>query len=305
MMDSNKSSRELFSQHLTEALPYIREFYGKTIVVKYGGAAMTQEGLKTGFCRDIALLRFVGLRPVVVHGGGPKVTELMNRLGKDAQFVDGLRVTDKETVDIAEMVLCGLVGKEIVAKIAGEGGKAVGLSGKDGGLILTRRKEHIRELDSKPVDIGYVGEVVKINPEVLHALDKAEFIPVISPLGMSEEGHAYNINADTVAGEIAHALSAERLILLTDTPGILLDVEDPESLCSSLTPERIAEMRADGTISKGMLPKVEACLRALDGGVRKTHIVDGRVPNSLILELFTNEGIGTEIAYPAEPGGSA
>lgn len=303
MTQDKMADRELFSQHLVEALPFIRDFSGKTVVIKYGGAAMIRDDLKAGFCRDIALLRFVGVHPIVVHGGGPKVTELMRRLGKDATFVDGLRVTDKETVDIAEMVLCGLVGKEIVARINQEGGRAVGLSGKDAGLIRARKLEYVREEDATPVDMGYVGEITAIDGSLLTTLDGAGFIPVISSLGVSEDGHAYNINADTVAGEIAHALHAERLILLTDTPGILRDVNDPGSLISTVTQSEIGELRREGIISKGMIPKVEACLRALAGGVGRTHIIDGRVPHSVILELFTKQGVGTMIVHPPSQGG--
>ncbi len=300
MSENLRADRELFSQHLMEALPFIRDFWGKTVVIKYGGAAMVKEELKAEFCRDIALLHFVGIRPVIIHGGGPKVTDLMKRLGKDAEFVDGLRVTDKETVDIAEMVLSGAVGKEIVAMINREGGKAVGLSGKDAGLIKARKLEYKRESDAAPVDIGYVGEITKINPELLTVLDKSEFIPVISPLGVSDDGHAYNINADTVAGEIARALKAERLILLTDTMGILRDINDPVSLISTVTPSEIDELRAEGIISKGMLPKVQACLRALQGGVNKAHIIDGRIPHSVVLEMFSLEGVGTQIVHESQ-----
>lgn len=298
MSECSKPNNELIVQHLMEALPYIRSFSGKIVVIKYGGAAMVEEELKTEFCRDIALLRFVGVRPIVVHGGGPMVTGLMNRLGKDAEFVDGLRVTDKETVDIAEMVLCGLVGKEIVAKINQEGGRAVGLSGKDANLICVEKLEYVRKSNDTPIDIGYVGKVTHINPEILMALDRSEFIPVISPLGVSQDGMAYNINADTVAGEIAYALHAERLILLTDTPGILRDVNDPASLITSADPKEVEQLRKEGVISKGMIPKVEACLRSLSGGVRKAHIIDGRIRHSVILELFTDQGIGTQIVQP-------
>ncbi|MDX9754580.1 MAG: acetylglutamate kinase [bacterium] len=290
--------REQFSRHLIEALPYIRQFYGKTVVIKYGGAAMTDESLKQEFCRDIVLLSYVGLRPIVVHGGGPQMTALMKRLGKDTQFIDGLRVTDKETVDIAEMVLIGSVGKEIVARINLEGGRAVGISGKDAGFIRTRKLYHrtVNEPD-KTIDIGYVGEVESIDPGILNALREKGFIPVISPVGVGEEGHAYNLNADTAAGEIAAALKAERLILLTDTPGVLKDKTDPQSLLSSLSAQGADELISAGTAAGGMIPKLRSCLRALGGGVKKTHIIDGRVPHSVLLELFSNTGVGTQV-YP-------
>ncbi|MGC9329482.1 MAG: acetylglutamate kinase [Candidatus Hinthialibacter sp.] len=291
-------NRELFSQHLIEALPYIRNFSGKIIVIKYGGAAMSREELKQEFCRDIVLLDYVGMRPVVVHGGGPQVTSVMKRLGKDAQFVDGLRVTDKETIDIAEMVLTGLVGKEIVARMNQEGGRAVSLSGKDANLIRARKLMHRNAADpSQDIDIGYVGEIESINPEILFTLEKSGFIPVVSPVGVGADGHAYNVNADTVAGEIAAALHAERLILLSDIPGVLRDVKNPDSLVTSLTVSGITEMISSGKAEGGMIPKLKACLRGLGGGVKKAHIIDGRTPHSVLLELFTDTGVGTQI-YP-------
>ena len=292
------SDRDLFSQHLVEALPYIRQFHGKTVVIKYGGAAMVQEELKQEFCRDVVLLDYVGIKPVVVHGGGPQVTRLMKRLGKDSQFIDGLRVTDKETVDIVEMVLAGGVGKEIVARINLEGGRAVGLSGKDANLIRTRRLLHTRLDDpTQQIDIGFVGEIESINVRVLEALEQSGFVPVISPVGVGHEGHAYNINADIVAGEVARALVAERLILLTDAPGVLKDRNDPGSLVSSMRASEAQTLLESGVAEGGMIPKLQACLRALDGGVRKSHIIDGRVPHSLLLELFTNIGIGTQVYH--------
>lgn len=292
-MDGN---HEQFAQHLIEALPYIRKFYRKTVVIKYGGAAMIDEELKRQFCRDIVLMDYVGMRPIVVHGGGPQVTQLMKRLGKETQFIDGMRVTDKETIDIAEMVLAGLVGKEIVARINQEGGRAVGLSGKDANLIRVSRLKHRSISDpTQELDIGFVGEVKNVDPSVLNTLEEGGFIPVISPLGLGDDGLAYNINADIAAGEIAHSLRAERLVLLTDTPGILREKDNPASLISSLRATEAREMINQGVALGGMIPKVSACLRALGGGVKKTHIIDGRVLHSVLLELFTDTGLGTQI----------
>ncbi len=291
-------NRELFSQHLIEALPYIRNFYNKPVVIKYGGAAMSREDLKKEFCRDIVLLDFVGMCPVVVHGGGPQVTTLMKRLGMNAQFIDGVRVTDKETIEIVEMVLAGSVGKEIVALMNMEGGKAVGLSGKDADLIRVQKMMHRKTVDPEnEIDIGYVGQVKSINAGILNTLEEKGFIPVISPIGVGEDGHAYNINADTVAGEIAHSIVAERLVLLTDTPGILEDQDDPASVISSLSASEARELISQGTVEGGMIPKLQSCLRALGGGVKKAHIIDGRVPHSVLLELFTDTGVGTQV-YP-------
>lgn len=290
------NNRELFSHHLIEALPYIRNFFGKTIVVKYGGAAMNDESLKQEFCRDIVLLSYVGMRPVVVHGGGPQMTALMKRLGKETQFIDGLRVTDKETVDIAEMVLIGSVGKDIVARINMEGGRAVGISGKDADFIRVKKLFHRTvEAPDKPIDIGFVGEVESIDPSILRTLEDSGFIPIISPVGVGAGGQAYNINADTVAGEIAHALKAERLVLLTDTPGVLRDKNDPGSLISSSSAKEAQNLINAGTAAGGMIPKLRSCLRALGGGVKKAHIIDGRVSHSVLLELFTDTGVGTQV----------
>jgi acetylglutamate kinase len=303
---SQNATRDLFSQHLIEALPYIREFSGKTVVVKFGGAAMLNDDLKLEFARDVVLLDYVGVRIVVVHGGGPKVSELMHRLGKTPEFIRGLRVTDKETVDIAEMVLAGLIGKEIVATINLEGGRAVGLSGKDAGLIrVVKQKLEPAQENEPALDLGYVGQIQQVNADVIRALDQAGFIPVIAPLGMGSDGAAYNINADTVAGELAAALRAERLVLLTDTPGILARPGDPSKLLSTLTPSQAKQLINAGIITGGMIPKVLACLRALEAGVGKTHIIDGRVPHSLLLELFTDSGIGTEITSNPPPGESS
>ncbi|MBI1389296.1 MAG: acetylglutamate kinase [bacterium] len=257
---------------------------------------MTNEDLKQQFCRDIVLLDYVGMRPIVVHGGGPQVTSLMKRLGKETEFIDGLRVTDKETIDIAEMVLTGMVGKEIVARINLEGGRAVGLSGKDGRLIRAEKKMHRRPSDpDHELDIGYVGEVKSVEPQILNTLEKDGFIPVISTVGMGDDGCAYNINADTAAGEIARALRAERLVLLTDTPGVMRDRNDPSSLVSSMSAREARSMIAEGSAEGGMIPKLSACLTALGGGVRKAHIIDGRMPHSVLVELFSDTGIGTQV----------
>lgn len=287
MKTLSQEKARLFPQYLMEALPYIQQFHGKTIVIKYGGAAMTQRDSQLDFIRDIVLMRLVGIRPVIVHGGGPKITEMMKRLGKNTQFVNGLRVTDKETVDIAEMVLAGTINKEIVALINQEGGLAVGLSGKDGNLIRARKTEG--------ADLGYVGEVDTVNTAILKVLDDNGFIPVVSPLGIGSDGHSYNINADTVAGEIAASLVADRLILMTDTPGILRNPPNLDSLISSIGLGDVPDLVESGVISGGMMPKVNACARALQEGVFKAHIIDGRVPHTILLELFTDHGVGTEI----------
>jgi acetylglutamate kinase len=279
---------------LIEALPYIREFYGKTFVIKYGGAAQVDEALKNNFAQDVALMNFIGLRTVIVHGGGPKISEIMKRMGKEPTFVQGQRVTDRETMDIVEMVLGGLVNKEIVSLINSHGGKAVGLCGKDG-LLIQAKKKMLKKViydNDELIDIGLVGEVETVNPGILNTLEKDGFIPVISPIGVRKTGEALNINADYVASAIAGALQAEKLILLTDVPGI----KDAQGkVLSTMNKLDIQALIREGVISGGMLPKVQACLQALDSGVSKTHIVDGRVPHCLLLEIFTNEGIGTEI----------
>jgi len=279
---------------LIESLPYIREFYGKTFVIKYGGAAQVDEALKNNFAQDVALMNFIGIRTIVVHGGGPKISETMKRMGKEPTFVQGQRVTDRETMDIVEMVLGGLVNKEIVSLINNHGGKAVGLCGKDGSLIQAKKKLLKKGMhnDDETIDIGLVGEVEKVNPGILNTLEKDGFIPVISPIGVRKTGEALNINADYVASAIAASLKAEKLLLLTDVPGI----KNAEGkVLSTLNKLDINELIQEGVISGGMLPKVQACIQALDAGVSKTHIVDGRVPHCLLLEIFTKEGIGTEI----------
>jgi acetylglutamate kinase len=276
---------------LLEALPYIREFRGKTVVIKYGGAAMEQADLKEAFALDVILLRFVGINPVIVHGGGPQIGALMKRLGKEPQFVGGMRVTDEETIDIVEMVLVGKINKEIVALINLHGGRALGLSGKDAGLLRARRRLH-RLPDGEEVDIGLVGEVESVNADALRQLEGNGFTPVIAPVGVGGAGETYNINADLVAGEVAAALAAEKLIHLTDVRGI--NGVDGR-LISTLARKDAERLMKEGVIDGGMLPKVESALRALEGGCGKAHIIDGRVPHAILLELFTREGIGTEI----------
>ncbi len=276
---------------LIEALPYIRAFQGKTLVIKYGGAAMEQADLKEQFAKDVLLLRLVGIRPVIVHGGGPQIGALMKRPGKEPRFVGGMRVTDEETVQIVEMVLVGKINKEIVGLINLHGGRAVGLSGKDASLLRARKRLH-RLPDGTSADIGLVGEVEAVNPEPIRLLEESGFIPVIAPVGVGEAGETYNINADLVAGDVAAALFAEKLIHLTDVTGI--NGEDGR-LVSTLTKRDAERLIKAGVIDGGMLPKVESSLRALTGGAQKAHIIDGRVPHAILLEVLTKEGIGTEI----------
>jgi acetylglutamate kinase len=289
---------------LIEALPYIRNFYGKTFVIKYGGAAQIKDNLKESFAKDIVLLNFIGIKTTIVHGGGPKISATMEKMGKKPEFIQGQRVTDQETMDVVEMVLGGLVNKEIVSLINSQGGKAVGLSGKDAGLIKARKKlikkpvetgiedvNNINVLD-ETIDIGFVGDVTYINPHIIISLEKEGFIPVISPVGIGEKGETLNINADYVATSIASALKAEKLIFLTDVPGIM---DKKDKVISTLTKKQIKKFIVDGTIKGGMLPKVQACIKAIDGGVSNTHIIDGRVPHCLLLEILTKEGIGTVI----------
>jgi acetylglutamate kinase len=278
---------------LAEALPYIRRFTGKTIVVKYGGNAMTDERLKASFARDVVLLKLVGINPVVVHGGGPQIDELLKRMGKKGEFVQGMRVTDAETMDVVEMVLGGLVNKEIVALINQHGGRAIGLTGKDGSFIRARKMLLQGEGgESDLVDIGQVGEVASIDPEVIALLETREFIPVVAPIGVGEDGRSYNINADLVAGKLAQVLKAEKLVLLTNTPGVL---DKNGKLLTGLTPKQIDELFADGTLHGGMLPKISSALDAAKGGVKSVHIIDGRVEHALLLEVLTDEGVGTLI----------
>lgn len=275
---------------LTEALPYIRQWQDKTIVVKYGGAAMDDPVLRNSVAKDLALLHYVGIRVVVVHGGGPQVSDMMKRLGLESKFVSGLRVTDPETMEVAQMVLIGTVNKDLVSLIQKHGGKAVGLSGKDAGLIQAC-KLHCAE-----GDLGAVGDIVAVDTGVVDTLTDAGYVVVLSTIGIGKEGESYNINADTAAGAVATALNAEKLIVLSDIPGLLDDVKDENSLISQLTPAQTRELVAQGKVSQGMIPKLEACLLAIEGGVPRAHLIDGRLPHSMLIELFTDAGIGTMIA---------
>jgi len=281
---------------LAEALPYIQRFAGKTIVIKYGGNAMTEEHLKASFARDIVLMKTVGMNPIVVHGGGPQIGNLLKRIGKESEFVQGMRVTDQETMDVVEMVLGGLVNKEIVNLINQHGGKAVGLTGKDGGMIHAKKltfTQDAPEMDAPEIiDIGHVGEVDGIDVGILDMLVHGNFIPVVAPIGVGDDGQSYNINADLVAGKLAETLRAEKLILLTNIAG-LLDKE--KNLLTGLTAQRVDELIEDGTIYGGMLPKIGCALDAVKNGVNAAHIIDGRVQHAVLLEVFTNEGVGTRI----------
>jgi acetylglutamate kinase len=278
---------------LAEALPYIRRFQDRTIVVKYGGNAMTDPELKESFARDVVLLKLVGMNPVVVHGGGPQIDELLKRIGKQGQFVQGMRVTDDETMDIVEMVLGGSVNKEIVNLINRHGGKAVGLTGQDGAFIRARKLlMPDKDRPDQLLDIGQVGEIVSIDPSIISFLDTGDFIPVIAPIGVGDAGESYNINADVVAGKLAEILKAEKLILLTNTPGVL---DKEGKLLTGLTPKQIDDLFADGTLYGGMLPKISSALDAARSGVKSVHIIDGRVPHSLLLEILTDQGVGTLI----------
>ena len=289
-MDSN------VADILIEALPYIRRFYGMTLVIKYGGHAMVDEQLKDAFARDITLMKFTGLNPVVVHGGGPQINSVLERMGIHPRFVKGMRLTDEATMDVVEMVLGGKVNKGIVAQINQQGGKAVGLSGKDGGLIRAKKLHIVYQEDKdKPpeiIDPGLVGEVTHINPAIINTLTQQGFIPIIAPVGAGESGETYNINADLVASSIAAALSASRLILLTDVDGVL---DASGSLISSISAENINQMVEEKIISGGMIPKIECALKALKNGVGKVHIINGKKRHALLLELFTDKGIGTEV----------
>jgi acetylglutamate kinase len=290
LTDSTAAQR---AKILAEALPYIRRFSGKTIVIKYGGNAMTDERLKHSFARDVVLLKLVGMNPVVVHGGGPQIDELLKRVGKKGEFVQGMRVTDAETMDVVEMVLGGLVNKEIVTLINQHGGRAIGLTGKDGSFIRARKMLlPVKDSESEMLDIGQVGEVASIDPEIIALLETREFIPVVAPIGVGSDGLSYNINADLVAGKLAEILRAEKLVLLTNTPGVL---DKNGKLLTGLTPKQVDELFADGTIHGGMLPKISSALDAAKGGVKSVHIIDGRVEHALLLEVLTDEGVGTLI----------
>ncbi len=292
-MPLSPSTAKEKAQILSEALPYIRRFQDKTVVIKYGGNAMTEEHLKHGFAKDVVLLKLVGLNPVIVHGGGPQINDLLKRVGKEGAFIQGMRVTDRETMDIVEMVLGGLVNKEIVSLINHHGGKAVGLTGKDGEFIRARKlKVKNKEKEDEFIDIGQVGEVVGIDPELVSFLETRDFIPVVAPIGVGDEGEAYNINADLVAGKLAETLRAEKLILLTNTAGVL---DKEGKLLAGLTAKKVDELIDNGTISGGMIPKISTALEAVKNGVKSSHIIDGRVEHALLLEILTDEGVGTLI----------
>ena len=287
------SNATLKANVLAEALPYIRRFHGKTIVVKYGGNAMTDIALQKSFAHDVVLLKLVGMNPVVVHGGGPQIEQLLERLNIKSQFVQGMRVTDADTMDVVEMVLGGAVNKDIVTLINQAGGKAVGLTGQDGSLIRARKMMISAKDDpGQKVDIGMVGEIASIDPGVIAALEQGGFIPVVAPIGIGEDGETFNINADLVAGKLAEVLKAEKLVLLTNTPGVL---DKQGNLLTGITPRQIDDMLEDGTLSGGMLPKISSALDAARSGVKSVHIIDGRTPHSLLLEILTDEGIGTLI----------
>ncbi len=291
-MPLSAATAEIKARVLAEALPYIQRFFDKTIVIKYGGNAMTDPALQESFARDVVLLKLVGMNPVVVHGGGPQINDLLKKVGKQGEFVQGMRVTDEETMDVVEMVL-GKVNKDIVNLINRFGGKAVGLTGQDGGFI--RAEKLLLESTDEPgkmLDIGLVGDINKIDPSIITFLDSGDFIPVIAPIGVSPDGETLNINADVVAGKLAEVLRAEKLVLLTNTPGVL---DKNGKLLTGLTPKQIDDLVADGTLSGGMLPKIASALDAARGGVRSAHIIDGRVQHALLLEILTDEGVGTLI----------
>ncbi len=281
------------AQILAEALPYIKRFFDKTIVIKYGGNAMTDEHLKHCFAQDVVLLKLVGMNPVVVHGGGPQINEMLDKLGKKGEFIQGMRVTDAETMDVVEMVLGGQVNKEIVNLINRHGGKAVGLTGQDGNFIHAHKllMEDLSD-PTKMIDVGQVGEITAIDPSIINFLDTGDFIPVVAPIGVGADNETYNINADVVAGKLAEILGAEKLILLTNTPGVL---DKNGKLLTGLTPKNIDDLVADGTLSGGMLPKISSALDAARSGVKTVHIIDGRVEHALLLEVLTDEGVGTLI----------
>jgi acetylglutamate kinase len=280
---------------LVEALPYIRKFSGQTVVIKYGGRAMLSEELKQGVIADCIILKLVGIHPVIVHGGGTAIEQMLKRLGKDWQFVRGQRVTDEETMEVVEMVLSGRVNKEIVSLINRLGGRGIGLSGKDANLIEARKQALPADQGAEPVDMGFVGEITRVNPEIIETVRGEGYIPVVAPIGVGKDGETYNINADYVAGEIAAALKANKLVLLTDVEGILEDRHDPESLISVIRTGDVPDYIERGIIAGGMIPKVECCVRALNQGVGRTHIIDGRILHSILLEVFTDKGVGTMV----------
>jgi acetylglutamate kinase len=292
----DKKSAINIASVLSEALPYLQRLHKKTIVIKFGGNAMVDERLKNSFARDIVLLKQIGINPVVVHGGGPQIGKLLEKIGKKSEFIDGMRVTDSETMDVVEMVLGGLVNKSIVNLINHNGGQAIGLTGKDGAMIRARKMELTRtSTEQQPpeiIDLGHVGEVTTINPSIVHTLDEGDFIPVIAPIGVGEDSASYNINADLVAGKMASVLGAEKLLLLTNTVGVL---DKQENILTGLNAKKVKDLIADGTIAGGMLPKVSCALDAVNSGVKTSHIIDGRVEHAVLLELLTDEGVGTLI----------
>ena len=290
-------SAEEQAEILVDALPFIREFFGKTIVVKYGGNAMINDDLKEKVMKDVALMKYVGIKPVIVHGGGPEITGFLKKVGKESSFVSGLRVTDEETVEIAEMVLDGKINSEIVNRLNRSGVRAVGLSGKDAGLISAKKKlATVYDGDEKKrVDIGYVGEIVRVDTTLLQDLIERDYIPVVAPIGVGEDGESYNINADDVASALAGALKAEKLLLLTEIEGVYKDYNDKSTFLSSIKAEEAKAYIKEGIISGGMIPKITACLNALANGAKKTHIIDGRLDHSIILEIFTSKGVGTQV----------
>lgn len=275
---------------LSEALPYIKQFYDKTIVIKFGGNAMIDEQLKSSFAMDVVLLKLVGMNPVVVHGGGPQINEHLEKIGKKGEFINGVRVTDEETMDVVEMILGGQINKEIVHQINIHGGKAVGLTGQDGNFIHASKLD--KDKDGKKIDLGYVGKIESIDPSLIDFLDTGDFIPVIAPIGIGSDGKTYNINADVVAGKLAEVLMAEKLILMTNTKGVL---DNQKNLITGIKPNDIETLIKDGTLSGGMLPKIESAMDAAKGGVNSVHIIDGRVEHALLLEILTNQGVGTLI----------
>jgi len=279
---------------LIEALPYIKKFHGEKILIKYGGHAMVDEEAKSSTARDTVLLKYVGMKPLIVHGGGPEISRSMEKLGKESKFIKGLRVTDEETMEIIEMVLVGKISTEIVSELIKHDGQAISLSGKDSSLIFAHKTE-AKKIDEELVDLGLVGEVDCINTELLDMFLENDYIPVISPVGIAKDGTSLNLNADTAAGEVASAVGAEKLIILTDVPGVLRDPSDPDSLIQKIRISEVPKLIEDGIISGGMIPKIETCVQAIEDGVKSCHIIDGRKKHSLLLEIFTDEGIGTMI----------
>jgi acetylglutamate kinase len=275
---------------LTEALPYIQKFHGKTMVIKYGGSAMKEARLRTLFAKDVVLMKYVGINPVIVHGGGPQIGQILSRLGMSSRFVRGMRVTDAATMEVVEMVLSGKINKDLVQLIIEQGGKAVGLSGKDGGLVRARKVQ--QDPSAGEEDLGFVGEVVEVNSEIIQALEQDRYIPVVAPIGFGDEGETYNINADLVAGSLAAALKAHKLILLTDVPGVL---DASGKLISAIRLSELSGLVSEGAVTGGMIPKVRCCAEAVSQGVTKAHVIDGRIEHSVLLEVFTDQGVGTQI----------